>query len=533
MAKDALSTVNLRATPQTEQADPRQVRNSEGGYVFQTAGAARLHRFLTLGVEGGTFYVNARKLAADNAKHVIAMAKAGDETLVPAIVDVSQAGRAPKNDPALFALAIAASLGTDAVRKAALDALPLVARTGSHLESWAAYAEQFRGWGRGMRRAVGNWYLTRDESEIAYQYLKYKQRGGWAHRDLLRSAHPLVESGQAATDAQRAMFDVICGRTPDLDALPLVAAAAKAHETRTVPGWVALIRENPHLTWEMFPSEALGEAAVWEALFYSNLPMGALIRNLPRLTNLGLLKPFTHMTTDVCNRLTDAAALAKARVHPVSVLVAQRTYSRGEAPRGKATWTPVPMVTDALDAGFYAAFGAVEPSGVATLLAVDVSSSMTWSAAGEVLMASEAAAAMALVTAATEPQAMIMGFADGLRDLNISPRMRLDDVLRRTSTMSFGGTDCALPMDAAMNSGWSVQHFSVYTDNETHSGYSHPHQALEAYRRQSHIPARMSVVGMTATDFTIADPADPATMDVAGFDAAVPKLLADFGAGRI
>ena len=47
------------------------------------------------------------------------------------------------------------------------------------------------------------------------------------------------------------------------------------------------------------------------------------------------------------------------------------------------------------------------------------------------------------------------------------------------------------------------------------------------------IPARLIVVGMTATNFTIADPEDPGTLDVVGFDTATPRLISDFAAGRI
>ena len=68
---------------------------------------------------------------------------------------VSREGRAPKNDPALFALALAAGLGDEATRKAALEALPQVARTGTHLFQFASFVEGFRGWGRSLRRAVG------------------------------------------------------------------------------------------------------------------------------------------------------------------------------------------------------------------------------------------------------------------------------------------------------------------------------------------------------------------------------------------
>ncbi len=38
---------------------------------------------------------------------------------------------------------------------------------------------------------------------------------------------------------------------------------------------------------------------------------------------------------------------------------------------------------------------------------------------------------------------------------------------------------------------------------------------------------------MTATDISIADPDDPGSMDVSGFDAAVPTLLADFSRGDV
>lgn len=36
------------------------------------------------------------------------------------------------------------------------------------------------------------------------------------------------------------------------------------------------------------------------------------------------------------------------------------------------------------------------------------------------------------------------------------------------------------------------------------------------------------VVGMTSTEFTIADPADGGSLDVVGFDAAAPTVISDF-----
>jgi 60 kDa SS-A/Ro ribonucleoprotein len=154
----------------------------------------------------------------------------------------------------------------------------------------------------------------------------------------------------------------------------------------------------------------------------------------------------------------------------------------------------------------------------------------------------EASVALALVTAATEQQALITGFTTGshtdysraaLSVLNISPRQRLDDAVKYVAGLPFGGTDCSLPMRWAEQTGTEIDTFVVVTDNETWAGTMHPHQALQQYRDHTGLPARLAVAALTATDFTIADPDDPGSMDVSGFDSAVPSLIADFSRGDI
>jgi 60 kDa SS-A/Ro ribonucleoprotein len=209
----------------------------------------------------------------------------------------------------------------------------------------------------------------------------------------------------------------------------------------------------------------------------------------------------------------------------------------------------VPKISDALDAAFYAAYAAVEPANKRTMVALDVSGSMGLPAGGLPLSCREASVALALVTASTEPQVLITGFTGGgghgyqtrwgsgydtsISPLGISPRQRLDDAVRTVSGLPFGGTDCALPMIWAAQNNAAIDTFLVVTDNETWAGDVHPHQALEAYRQSSGIGARLAVAAMTPTEFTIADPDDPGSMDVSGFDSAVPTLLADFSRGDV
>jgi 60 kDa SS-A/Ro ribonucleoprotein len=539
---DALSAISLRDTPQSQPADPRQVLNSARGYTFTDPPLERLRRFLVLGIDGGTYYASERELTKANAEVVLAWARDRSGELVDEVVSISVSGRAPRNNAALFALAAAAALGDAEGRKAALAALPKVARTGTHLFVFAGYIEQFRGWGRGLRRAVADWYLSKPVDAVAYQAVKYRQREGWSHRDLLRLAHP------ATAEADRKqLFDWICGRSDEGPGL--VEGFRQAQSAATAREWVTILDRYPSLSWEMLPDTALGQAGVWSKLIDNGVPQTALMRQLPRLTQLGLLAPMSDTLEVVVRQLTDRDRLVKARVHPVNILVAARTYASGESARGHSSWQPVGGVTDALDAAFYAAFASVQPANKRTLLALDVSGSMTAAISGLPVTAREVSAALALVTAATEPRTSTVGFTssasartgvfrrsvdlNGIGPLPISPRQRLDDVLKGISGLPFGGTDCALPMLWATANKVKIDTFVVYTDNETWAGSIHPHQALRQYRDWSGVDARLAVVGLTATDFTIADPADSGMLDIAGFDSALPTLLTDFSARAI
>lgn len=508
-------------TPQTEQADPRQSENNAGGYSFTVSDWDRLARFLVLGVDAGTYYVQPRKLAVDNAAVVGRCLDFDPKRTVDLAVDISVDGRAPNNDPAIFVLAMAAA--HPQARDHALARLGDVCRIGTHLFHFARFVEAQRGWGRGLRRAVARWYERDDLDGLAYQAVKYRQRDGWTHRDLLRLAHP-----KPPTEGHDALYAFICGQDKG-EVPPVVEGYRKMVEASDPDEAAALIGEY-NLPWETVPSELMGPK-VWGALLDgTSLPLGALVRNLGVMTHHGVLTAGT--ASKVVDRLTEDA-IRKARLHPIAVLNALVTYQNGRGIKGNLTWTPVAKVVDALDAAFYSAFGAVEPAGKRTLLAIDISGSMTWSpVTGAAFDARTGAGAMAMVTAATEPETTVTAFATTLTPVDVSPRRRLDDNLRAINSLRMGGTDCSLPMLWALENGAQVDTFVVYTDNETWAGRMHPHEALARYREKTGIPARLIVVGMTATEFTIADPTDPGMLDVVGFDTAAPGVMSAFSAGR-
>lgn len=569
-SKNALMGAILpNQTPQTQAIPGREAdmaKNNAGGFSFVVSPWDQLDRFLILGTEGGTYYVGEQKLTKENAQNVLRLIAQDGVRVVNRVVEISDAGRAPKNDPALFVLALASAADSEATRKAALAALPKVARIGTHLFHFAAFVDGVRGWGRALRRAVGNWYLDMPVDRLANQAIKYQQRDGWSHRDMLRLGHP--KSDDAARDAvlrwmvggldnvgakdyvrgSAVLEDEVRLARADASAIlhPQILAFEAAKKATSAKEIIQLIVDH-NLPREAIPTQFLNDAKVWEALL-TNMPLTAMIRNLGKMSSVGLLTPMSAAEQLVIAKLSDSDTLRRARVHPIAVLAAQRVYGQGRGFKGSLTWTPTGRVTDALDQAFYGSFGNVTPTGKNTLLALDVSGSM---GSGDIagvpgLNPRIASAALALITANVESSYEFIGFTGGrsggyygrlnsnVKDagpvsiLKISPRQRLDDVINTISGLPFGSTDCSLPFEWALDNKLPVENFAVYTDNETYAGRQAPSQALKAYRQKTGIRAKSAVVGMTATSVTIADPKDSGMLDVVGFDTATPQIMSDF-----
>lgn len=546
--------------PQSAPADARQTKNAAGGFTFEVDCWKQLTRFLILGAEGGTYHVGERDLVKGSTKALEACLAVDAAATIEEIAKISESGRAPKNDPAIFALAFCAAHKDLVVRRLALAALPRICRIGTHLFQFVEQVQQLRGWSKALQRAVAAWYVGRDAKSLAYQLVKYQQRNGMSHRDVMRLAHPkspnadiqallrwTVAAGsldERSVTRKHSGASVTYGAV-SRDALPPLIGAFESMrnaETKSDLGAVqSLIREH-RMTHEMVPSEFLGKPEIWDALLGS-MPMHALVRNIGRMTANGLLADGSDASKRVIEQLSSIDAIKKSRLHPFAVLLALRTYSAGHGEKGKLAWKPVKAIEKALDDTFYAAFDAIEPTYKRIMLALDVSGSMGGSRiAGSTVTAREAVAVMAMVTARREPNYELVGFTaasggyggqwgggnSGLSRVNITPKTSLKAACDVMAAMPMGGTDCALPMLHAMKTAAKFDAFAVYTDNETWAGTTHPHVALKQYRQQTSIPAKLVVVATEASSRTIADPTDAGMLDVVGFDAAAPAVISDF-----
>lgn len=511
-----------RTTPQSERIRADQVKNSAGGFVWAVDEWARLRRFLVLGSEGGSYYATERKLTKENISAIRECIANDGVRTVQEIVDISRAGRAPKNDPALYALAACISLGDRETKRAAAEALPQVARIGTHLYHFVEFAETMRGWGRTMRWAVSNWY-DKNPDQLALQSIKYRQRDGWSHRDLLRLAHPV-------TGASDPIFAFMLGKEHE-EKHDLIEGFTKAQASQNAKETATLVRLYK-LPREALLTEHLNDSDVWAALLETGMPMWAMMRNLATMTRNGILDSQEHRAL-VLDAFDDQESITKSRLHPMAILIGMETYAQGHGMRGQNTWTPIVSIVDALDGAFYKAFGNVKPTGKRLLVGVDASGSMQHGviAGAPGMTPVKASMAMALVIVSTERDVETVLFDTSLSVLPLSARQRLDDVVRRHPGHG-RGTNVSLPMEYATQQNRQIDGFVVMSDFETWAGHQHPAQALKTYRDRSGIPARLASIAMIANAWRVSDPKDPLAFEAIGFDTATPELVSGFVNGE-
>lgn len=504
-----------------------EVVNNAGGFAWQVDRWRMLDRFLILGSETGTYYVDAEKLTLENTQNVISLIKEEGERVVDRIVDVSVKGLSAKNDAAIYALALAASVGNDRTRAKALESLPLVCRTGTHLFTFAAACRDLRGWGRGLRKAIAKWYNAQDPDSLEYGLVKYQAREGWSHRDLLRLVHPI-----AVSEKHQVLYKWVVDKELTGEA-KLIEAVLKLRTESSLQVAKELIREF-NIPREAIPTEMLNEREVWEAML-ENMPLTAMLRNLATMTSNGLLTEgilsgANEYTTKVIEKLSSDKDLKKARIHPIAVLSALRIYSEGRGFRGSQTWKPVKSVVRALDQAFYRTFDLVPSTGKRYVLGLDVSGSMVGTMVNGVagLDCRSACGAMAMLTVARENQVTNLAFDTSVYPLAINRKDRLEKVLDLLAKTGGGGTDCALPILHATKHRIPADVFVIYTDSETWFGTVSAQDAMKQYRKKMGIDAKLVVIAMAATRFSVGSESDLNTLNVVGFDTSVPQVITDF-----
>ncbi|CAJ0565461.1 unnamed protein product, partial [Mesorhabditis spiculigera] len=556
-----------RDRSQKTKVNKKQTKNNAGGYVFKVSDETRVRRFLIMGTTGGAFYLSAKELTVENLVDLMKIIDQGNASMIlQEIKEISLAGRNPKQEPVMSALAVCARYRTGQVKgegydsepaklyveylkamhATALELITQVCRIPTHLFIFVDYCEKVAkhsanpkgstGWGRAFRAAIRDWYATKSPRQIAMAITKYKQRGGWSHRDLFRLAHPALkysadddhylereqlfhyiakgELKQRKRTYAQAELDQLAQKPTEKQmekeqeswALELVETYKSFANCTDEYDVVAAIHKLG-MVREHIPPELLNSVPIWKALL-NGMPMNALIRNLAKMTAINVID--SDNVKSVCEQLTNAEAIYGSRIHPMQILVAHEQYNRGQGDKGKLAWAPNQKIVTALEKAFHISFKNVVPTGKRYCFAFDVSGSMTQEVLGTTISARTASVAMGMIGMKTEEHVEPVAFCDSLVEI----------------PWEANDSDLEPPTAPADGLGEKVQEATYY-------GKIHPHEALLEYRKASGIhDAKLAVLGMCSNSFSIADPDEAGMMDFQGFDPCFPQMLSDFAMGR-
>ena len=199
---------------------PGQIANNAGGYSFSLPLEQEWMRYLIIGskADNGSFYQCGGAIATTISRCIMAAVSspATCEHLIRDIVDVSVNARAPKQEMTMMSLAAAIVFPPDNACKAqALGAIEQVCRIPTHLFMMVQYIRDLsqdkknpgKGFGKGVRRALTEYYTSRGGLELAILVTKYKNREGWTHEDLISLLH--INPTQMKDDGGRLVLEWI------------------------------------------------------------------------------------------------------------------------------------------------------------------------------------------------------------------------------------------------------------------------------------------------------------------------------------
>lgn len=545
-------------TPQTSPIPGREQdmqKNAAGGYGFNLDDVRQLRRFLCLGAEGGTHYQDEEELTRENVEAVKRLFDQNPAAVVPTILDVRKNKWALKQSPAIFALALA--IRNQGTRKAALSILNDVCRTASQLFELLGYMRQLGGKlkiNKSIRRAVSNWYTSKDPSQLTYQIVKYRNRSGFTHGDVLDLIHvrPLdneqeqlfawvsrqyMASSAAFTYAVARMKDerkkaaAIARREQTIRLSDAAVrtngyiAGFEALQTASVSETAALVRAHG-FTREMVPTQMLNETVVWEALL-EKMPYEAMLRSLGKVSSMNMIKLFGENTW--IDRITNPEIIKRSDVHPMRILTALKQYQVGHGDKGSLSWTPDGKILQALETAFYTSFDNVEPLDKNVMVWVDVSGSMTDKSVVGInnMYPWEAAAAFALVYMKANPNVRVAAFDTEATLLpQIHAGMTIAQVTSVFAALGHGYTDCSIPFRYIKENRLPVDGVLMLTDSETWAGHEH---VVEANTNN----IKFFNIQLTSSRASLNDPTEKNWYEVNGFSADTVQVANLFFRGII
>lgn len=207
LADPSLNIVMFKQVETTEQpeesnneqnANSQVVLNSCSKEVFSLSDLERVKRFICIGTEGGSYYINEKKLTIENIKALERILNNEDKTTDELVNTLElYSSKVYKKDYILLVLARCCAVKNDTeFKQRCFRVVSNICSTPTLLFLFIEFYQSLnktlydsKGWNKHIKSCVSEWYNNRPDDKLLYQVLKYQNRNGWCHKDVLRLAH--------------------------------------------------------------------------------------------------------------------------------------------------------------------------------------------------------------------------------------------------------------------------------------------------------------------------------------------------------
>ncbi|TGZ53913.1 RNA-binding protein RO60 [Temnothorax longispinosus] len=422
-----------------------------------------------------------------------------------------------------------------------------------------------QGWGHGLRKAVNNWYLSKQPMDFIKCVTKYRSRYGWKHKDIVKMAHPLGNTPEKEVILKYVIYGLEKTKTE------MKSKSSEKKEIQELLKYMehvenfkhcedeleaASMLETNHFSLDHVPGHLLKSKEVWTALLMS-MDVDVLLNNLQRIHNLGCLTADSADPSDrtkiaiegVTKRLTDSDCVEASKVHPALVFITLKNYKnsgkaltyekrkvRMLAERKKSPeYDPNVEVINALNEAFRLSFKNIQPTKFRHLVTISTNKSMeirTWQNGN--MTGIETAALIALILLRSEENVTIATFTndgDGISPVNVRNTDSFEHILATLTTSPIGSTNTSKPILWATNKSKPYDVFINIID-QIFQRHDESQEKLIAYKEHMKLPdTKLITCALCSSTPYCKEPYDRHVLTINGFDATVPNVIQAFAKG--
>ncbi|MFO0960453.1 MAG: TROVE domain-containing protein [Isosphaeraceae bacterium] len=411
--------------------------NEAGGRAYNLPPKQALAQIVTTGTLHNTFYANAASQLEDLL--AIAAEEQVDDRFLGQLAVYSRERAYMKDMPAALLLILAKR--NPAIFHQVFDR---VVDNGRMLRTMLQMVRSGRfgrkGLSASLQRAFQRWLNRASVGKL----LAASIGNNPSLRDVLRLARPTP-----ADNARRALFGWLTGKDvgrwapASADDLPPEVWSLVAYREAASEADQVAVLEKARFRWDLLADAAKGPA-VWKAIA-RQMGHQALRMNLNTLLRHGVFED-PNMVEEVALRIADADEVRRSRQFPYQYLAASKNAEEG-----------VPeLVRMGLEDAAEAACGNVPALPTPALIGLDVSGSMQTPVTGHrghgatsAVRCVDAAALFAAALLRRNPGSVVIPFDTEAYRADFSPNTKVVELANRLAAYGGGGTNCALPLQAA------------------------------------------------------------------------------------